>query len=225
MFTFSPDLIVEVTSACNRACKGCYAPNVVSNKSAEELQKQNPGLFLDLQKLRNLLIEWNSHLPSLISIRGGEPSIHPTLSNIIYELAQFNSGIVLETHGRWLLEKNTTQFMGLINALVMSKAKVKISFDSMHGIKADDLLEMTKTLSSYGIGYLVAITEKTDEELVSTRMLCSWVKDENIIFQRKAERADELLIPSIGVINVRGDLVRSLNSKFDIRDMIQDMAI
>lgn len=225
MRSFKPDLIVEVTSACNRACSGCYAPNVVSNESAADLIKRDPSLFLDLGKLRNLIETWPTFYPSTISIRGGEPSLHPVLPNIIFELTKFNSKIIMETHGRWLLDKNKTPYIGLLNALSMSGSTVKVSFDSMHGLKVEDLKSITTLLSSSGINYLVAITEKSDQELMTTRQLCSWVPDEKVIFQNKAEKDEDLVKPSVGVINVRAELVATLNSKFDIRDMIQEFAI
>jgi MoaA/NifB/PqqE/SkfB family radical SAM enzyme len=40
VISFNPDLIIEVTAACNRACVGCYAPNVVSNESAISLYEK-----------------------------------------------------------------------------------------------------------------------------------------------------------------------------------------
>lgn len=225
MKSFRPDLVVEVTSACNRACNGCYAPNVVSNKSAEELMKRNSSLFMNVPKLRNLLQSWTTFHPEVVSIRGGEPSLHPQLPNIIFELSKFNSEIFLETHGRWLLEKDKTPYLGLINSLVMSNSIVKISFDTMHRLNPADLKKMTDYLSAVNIKYVIAITEKTDSELVASRNLCSWVSDEKIYFQHKADKAEELLKPGIGVINVDGNLVETLNYNFDIRDMIKELAI
>lgn len=225
MKTFSPDLVVEVTSACNRACNGCYAPNVVSNKSAEELIVKDPSLFINLNKLRDLINGWTTFQPEVLSIRGGEPSLHPLLPNIIFELTKFNSEIYLETHGRWLLEKDKTSYSALINALVMSQATVKISFDSMHRLNPTDLKVMTDYLSVVGIKFAIAITEKTDAELLASRNQCSWVSDDKIYFQHKAEISEELIKPSIGVVNVRAELVENLNYKFDIRDFLKEQAI
>lgn len=225
MKTFTTDLIVEVTSACNRACNGCYAPNVVSNKSAEELIVKDPGLFINVSKLRELINAWPTFQPEVISIRGGEPSLHPLLPNIIFELTKFNSEIFLETHGRWLLEKDKTPYQALINALAMSRSTVKISFDSMHRLNPSDLKRMTDYLRASGIKFAVAITEKTDSELLASRNLCSWVPDDRIYLQYKAEKGEDLIKPSIGVINVKAELVENLNYKFDIRDLVQELAI
>ena len=225
MKTFNPDLVIEVTSACNRACTGCYAPNVVSNKSAEELMAKDSSLFMNVEKLRSLIQSWTTFNPEVVSIRGGEPSLHPQLANIIFELSKFNSEIFLETHGRWLLESNKTSYLGLINALSMSNSTLKISFDSMHRLNPVDLNKMTDYLSALNIQYVIAITEKTDTELMATRNLCPWISDDQIIFQHKADKAEELLKPTIGVINVKTEMVETLNYKFDIREMIKEMAI
>lgn len=225
MKKFTSDLIVEVTTACDRACNGCYAPNVVSNKSAEELIVKDPGLFINVSKLRELINAWATFQPEVISIRGGEPSLHPLLPNIIFELTKFNSEIFLETHGRWLLERDKTPYQALINALEMSRSTVKISFDSMHRLNPLDLKLMTDYLTASGIKFAVAITEKTDNELLASRNLCSWVPDDKIYFQHKAEKGEELMKPSIGVINVKAELVENLNYKFDIRDLVQELAI
>lgn len=225
MKTFSSDLVVEVTSACNRACNGCYAPNIVSNKSAEELIVKDSSLFINVAKLRELIHAWPTFQPEVVSIRGGEPSLHPLLPNIIFELTKFNSEIFLETHGRWILEKDKTPYQALINALAMSRSIVKISFDSMHRLNPSDLKVMTDYLSASGISFVVAITERTDSELVASRNLCSWVPDNRIYFQHKAEKGEELMKPSIGVINVKAELVQNLNYKFDIRDLVKELAI
>ena len=225
MKSFRPDLVIEVTTACNRACNGCYAPNVFSNKSGEELITKDSSLFMNVEKLRNLIQSWTTFNPEIVSIRGGEPSLHPQLPKIIFELSKFNSEIFLETHGRWLLEQNKTSYLGLLNALSMSNSTVKISFDSMHRLSPSDLKQMTDFLSASRINYVIAITEKTDADLMTSRNLCSWVPDDKIFFQYKADKTEELLKPTIGVINVRAEIVESLNYKFDIRDMIKEMAI
>ncbi len=225
MKAFTTDLVVEVTSACNRACDGCYAPNVVSNKPAEELIVKDPELFINVSKFRRLINDWPTFQPEVISIRGGEPSLHPLLPNIIFELTKFNSEIFIETHGRWLLERDKTPYLALINALAMSRSTVKISFDSMHRLNPSDLKVMTDYLSVSGIRFAIAITERTDSDLLAARNLCSWVSDDRIYFQYKAEKGEDLLKPSIGVINVKAELVENLNYKFDIRDLVQELAI
>jgi len=214
MITFQPDLIVEVTSACNRACSGCYAPNVVSNKKAQDLLESDPGLFLELNKLRSMVELWDLEIPSTISVRGGEPSLHPHLTEILNTLQYLTTEIILETHGRWLLSKNRNDYVDLIDFAARRKITIKISFDSMHGLSALDLKEMTDLLELKEIPFLIAITESTHEEFLQSKNLCSWISDEKIIFQNKASSLEYLVKPKLAVINSKGELKAELNSKF-----------
>ena len=219
---FKPDLIVEVTSVCNRACNGCYAPNVVSKDSAQELMKKDSNLFLDVDKLQALIDGWDTFSPDVISVRGGEPSLHPELLAIVRMLSTLGQNVVVETHARWLLGNERNQYISFIEGLRNTKGIIKISFDSMHGLKSIDLKEITEFLDDYGISYIIGITEKTYEEFFIKRLACNWIEDSKIYFQKKAENINELIKPMIGVINVQGELRKNLTTKFDIRDLIKE---
>lgn len=214
MNTFIPDLIIEVTSACNRSCSGCYAPNVVSTESARDLMEQQPNLFLSVSDLEKTIMTWDQSLPETISIRGGEPSLHPQISEILKAIKFFGQKLVFETHGRWLLAEQRSQYESLISSIVSNDAIVKISFDSMHRLAPEKLKEITTFLEDLKIRYLVAVTEMDENSFLSTRSLASWVPNSAFIFQKKAGSADELVKPNLGVINVSGKLVGGLNNKF-----------
>lgn len=211
---FQTNLIIEVTSACNRSCSGCYAPNVVSSASARELMNEKPNLFLDVKAVESLVMFWDQDLPKTVSIRGGEPSLHPKLPDIFLALKFFAGEIVLETHGRWLLMEQRSEYESLIQAIVASNIIVKISFDSMHGLKPHQLREMTEFLETMGVSYLIAITEKDAEAYERSKSQVSWIKEEKFIFQVKAFNSESLIKPRFGVLNSRGLLVGGLNSKF-----------
>ena len=70
MKAFTPELIVEATTVCDRACNGCYAPNVVSKEDATLLLKNSPSLFLTQEKLASTL-SLLPEIPRNISVRGG----------------------------------------------------------------------------------------------------------------------------------------------------------
>lgn len=214
MRSFQPDLIIEITSACNRSCSGCYAPNVVSNKSAEELIKKEPSLFLDVRTLENEIIFWEQRLPEVISVRGGEPSLHPDLPAILKLLKYFGKQVVLETHGRWLLPENRETYSSLIQAAVENSITIKISFDSMHGLKAEQLKLMTSFLETQSLDFLIAITEKTVQDFSETKALATWIEDSKFIYQEKATSVNELIKPVLGVLGVSGKLNGELKSKF-----------
>lgn len=201
-FNFQPDLIAEVTNACNRACSGCYAANILINKNTTSPLAQ----FLSPSTL-NLSMRKLDHI-SMTAIRGGEPSVHPKIGEVLEVASKNSETVVLETHGRWI-EPNSP----LLEVCRKNNVVIKISFDSMHGLPASSLSIAHKILDENSIRYLVAITERSYEDFLATRALCHWVTDGQIIFQKKAAHLDELIKPNIGVIKVTGELAPTLSVK------------
>ena len=210
--SFKPDLIVEVTSVCDRRCSGCYAPNVVSKNDAEALYKQSPSLFLTTEKLE-VALKNNLHLQmSSIALRGGEPSRHPKLIELIKAVRAFSkSDVFVETHGRWILE-NTDSTLDLLKVCKDTDTILKISFDKMHGLKSEKLKDILDRISLHSVRYAIAITENSEIEFSVTRELCSFVPNDKIIYQPKATASQELIQPRLGVINVAGHLSRQVTS-------------
>ena len=149
MNTFQPDLIIEVTGACNRACAGCYAPNVIVKDAASVFEKR-PDLFLKSVELNNILNKIDTAV-SIASIRGGEPTLHPDIATILNLAATHADKVVLETHGRWLMAEDFIPYIGLLEAIKMNGIIVKISFDKMHGLKADELQGITDFLKWHDV--------------------------------------------------------------------------
>ena len=203
-FDFHPDLIIEAINACNRACQGCYAANTLVNKN----KAQTSAKFINLDSLTMAL----SEIPhvEIVTIRGGEPSIHPYIDQVLEVVRRKSNFVILETHGRWI-NSNAP----LLNVCKNLDIKIKVSFDSMHGLSADQLRDFHKILSNNSIEYFVAITEPTYEEFIATRSLCHWIPNSKIIFQKKAVTLDELIVPKIGVIKVGGELNKTLSVKND----------
>ena len=213
MNTFQPDLIVEVTGACNRACSGCYAPNIVAKDTTEVFAKR-PELFLKTEALNNALNEI-SHV-EIASIRGGEPTLHPELPSILNMIATHARKVFLETHARWLMADDFIPYLNLLKAITENGIIVKISFDKMHGLKAEELQRITHFLKWHDVDYRIAITEPSLADYVATRSLCSFIKDEKIIYQPKVTSAEELVKPTVGTISVGGELKATLNHKFNV---------
>lgn len=215
MNPFQPDLIVEVTGACNRACTGCYAPNVVA-KDATDVFVKRPELFLKTEALNNVLSKLAPI--EIASIRGGEPSLHPELPSIINMVAIRAKEVFVETHARWLMEEYFIPYLGLLKAIKDNGTIVKISFDKMHGLKVEELQRIIHFLNWHDVDFRIAITEPTLADYLETRSLCGFIKDEKIIYQPKAASADELVKPTVGTINVRGELKSTLNHKFNVAE-------
>lgn len=212
MNTFQPDLIVEVTGACNRACVGCYAPNVVA-KDAGEVYEKRPELFISVAALNNA---WNELevWPHVTAIRGGEPTLHPKLPVLLIMAANKSNQVFLETHGRWLLPESVANHQELIKTIQEKKIIVKLSFDKMHRMKKEELQKITDFLNWHEIDYRIAITEASLADYLESRSLCYFVSEDKIIFQQKASSSNELVKAIIGTINVRGEIKETLNHKF-----------
>lgn len=213
-FQFQPDLIVEATSLCDRACSGCYAPNVISKKP-ERLYESRPELFLNPQTADSALRAIQNNDLSLISIRGGEPTLHPEIVSIISSCAKCGSLVMLETHGRWLLPENVQPYAGLVSVLAELRVAVKLSFDSMHGLSVPQLSAISKYLQENSIRLFVAITEQDEQSFNAVRSGCTQISDAQIIFQKKARDLESLIRPKFGVLGVTGIIAEQLSSKFE----------
>ena len=204
---FRPDLIVEVTNGCNRSCPGCYAPNVLVKDGTA---KPSGAIFLSSDVLQH---EWNfDHKIPLVSIRGGEPTLNSDLSAILNFISERSESVYLETNGDWI-GKNEV----LIQELRATSTIVKLSIDSMHGSTPTRVRNHLEILKEAHIQVAVAITEADEDAFEkSASLLPDWFNGE-IIYQKKAVSLNELVAPSIGVINTRGVLKASVTSKFASR--------
>lgn len=211
---FEPELVIEATSVCDRKCHGCYAPNITTNEDANLLFAKNPNLFLNSESLKNILydiVKTEGQLKT-ISIRGGEPSRHPFLSDLLAIVSSAAQSVYLETHGQWIL-KDSQESENLLQSCQKNNVIIKISFDQMHGIATDKLRAITQKLKNRGIQFAVAITEASVAEFLETRLFCDWISDHHIIFQKKAFSSNDLIQPKLGVIRVDGSWSKNLTSK------------
>lgn len=218
---FAPDLIVEATSVCDRQCPGCYAPNVVSRESPLKLLANRPDLFLAPERLEEALINLSpaSSTWQTIGIRGGEPTRHPGLPDILRCLAKHSPAtLYLETHGRWLLAgSESDNQQSLLEAMKDTRTVIKISFDQMHGLSPMALREITSALDQHDIAWCVAITEAREAAFMIARILCDWVSDDRIIFQEKVTTAQKLIRPHSAVIRTNGQLASEVSTRVEFQ--------
>src|SRR5262245_6815867 len=176
--SFEPDILVEVTTVCDRACPGCYSPTVRSKDAPAVVYARYPERFLAPSVLgRELAALGESGL--VIALRGGEPSRHPGLADVVRVASRYARTLYVETHGRWVVER-TLESLRLVEALAAPEAIVKISFDAMHGMRPALLREAIATLDRAGAAWVVAITEPDDVAFARTRATCDWIADARI---------------------------------------------
>lgn len=209
--TFQPDLIVEATSVCDRNCVGCYAPNLISKFSPLDLYRAKPELFLSPEVFEKSLLKLTDEKQKLeaLSIRGGEPSRHPFLSELLQIAHRHARTVYVETHGRWILENSEPNT--ILNTGKELRTIFKISFDQMHGLSAEQLREITQRLSDHE--WALAITEKDEAAFLETRVLCGEIPDQQVIYQKKASSLSSLVRPKYGIIHTNGTNSNSLTVK------------
>ena len=216
--SFRPDVIVEVTSVCDRQCAGCYAPNLISKEAPEALARLNPALFLSADNLKSALCRLMANSVDdiqSIAFRGGEPSLHPRLPALLSIARSFVKTVYLETHARWISLDDAPN--PILEACEKNGSTIKISFDRMHGLEATELKAITDALTKRGIGWLIAITEGTDRDFQAMRDLCFWAENSSFIFQPKVTRSEDLIRPKHAVIHVDGRISNFLTSKPSMR--------
>lgn len=204
---FLPNLVVETTLWCNQNCNGCYSPtHLVEN--AHELPEST---FLSVAALEAALRTLSPGPEAVIGVRGGEPTLHPHLAEILQILRKISSRVYLETNGERFLEEGVGQQLTAL--CKKSGVIVKISFDSMHQLKPQDLLVICSKLNLEKVEWCIAVTEFTQEGFERTLALCPWIPRERAIFQCKATTATGLLVPSLGVVHVDGSIGSGMATK------------
>lgn len=220
MMLFSPDILVEVTRACDRMCRGCYAPNIFvrSTGRQQDRSKFDASVFLDPAELdaalKNLC---NSSNVRELAIRGGEPTLHPRLAEILRIAATYAQTIFLETHGRWLATDSADCRDQIIGAIRETDAVIKLSYDRMHRVSAKKMMELIHVAETHEIRWTLAITEESECAALSVRNTVEWAPDNQIFFQRKVSRASELIRPRLGTITSVGRIQARPTNKFGAR--------
>ncbi len=200
--TFSPDVIVEVTTVCDRACPGCYSPTLRTREDPAKVHAQNPELFLSPKALDHALGALAEPVGGL-SLRGGEPSRHPLLSELVEVSHRWATTIWVETHARFLLTPSTYAAQWL-ETFHRTDTIVKISYDRMHRLREQQLRVVVEALEKSAVRWMVAITEPDHDSFLSTRAECAWIADEHVTFQHKVTDHRRLVQPRLGTIDVGG---------------------
>ena len=102
-----PHIVIEVNQVCNISCKACYKIRETYTKPTGQIKEE-----IDLAVgARNL---------DMITLAGGEPTLHPDLAEIIRYVADKGIKVSLLTNGILLDDENLRRYKeaGLIRAMV-----------------------------------------------------------------------------------------------------------
>lgn len=199
---FCPDLVVEVTNACNLQCDGCYATNIlITKKRHSNVTHLSSNHFR--QKIRSFTEE---SLPrdSVIAFRGGEPSLSPEISELLIIASTVSNNVYLESNGLWLLEKNTS-YSHLISTLLKTAATLKLSFDNLHHTSTKTAEQIINKAKFFSLPVCFGITAHTPKEFTSLVDKFS-LHDAKVFYQPFVSNKSELTPPKLGLIKQNGSL-------------------
>lgn len=201
---FAPDLIVEVTTVCDRNCPGCYSPTLRTKNDIDETFRERPELFLHAPMLASVL-EGMPAIPGGIALRGGEPSRHPGLESLVVTSRRYTDRVWVETHARWLIDPKPRGLRWL-EVFRETGTIVKISFDRMHALRREHLSRICDAIDAHEVDWIIAITEPTPAEFATARQGCAWVPDEKVVFQEKVTDHRLLVQPRLGTLDITGNM-------------------
>lgn len=146
----APNFLLEITSACNVLCRGCYKIKATGVRTLEEIQ-QDLETGLQLRRVQT------------VSIAGAEPTLHPQLAEIVALIRQRGLRAALLTNGLLL----TDRLLADLKAAGLDVAMVHID----EGQRRPDLpasptlsavnalrLEITSRVASHGIDAGLSVT-------------------------------------------------------------------
>ncbi len=90
--TTAPNLLLEITSACNVLCRGCYKLKATGIKPMEEIERDlDTGLRLKRAQT--------------VSVAGAEPTLHPQLAEVVARVRRRGLRAALLTNGVLLTDR------------------------------------------------------------------------------------------------------------------------
>lgn len=177
-----PNVMVEITDACNINCRFCYKRKGASMKSISRVRQD----IEDAKKLREL---------HTVTISGGEPTLHPELCQIIEIIKNYGFHVFLLTNGV-LIDKEYMQRLkkaGLDSILfhvdIGQNRPDLPEYPKFDDIKAR-LGQLVQTASLLGVDVSISLTlyDNYDEELENYSKF--FFESEDITFLFIARGAD-----------------------------------
>lgn len=129
----------ELTPACNNRCPGCLNESFIADFRKRALKAHFHSPPLDKNKWLNVLQRLPETL-KLVTLSGGEPTLHPEFMVILQELENRALEFVIFTNGRWpdphglvAWLKNSLYFKGFLISLHGANAVAHEAFSGLDG--------------------------------------------------------------------------------------------
>ncbi|MGQ1786635.1 MULTISPECIES: radical SAM protein [unclassified Saccharicrinis] len=195
----NPNGWIEITTMCNLKCPGCYRgcnrpENIGKHEPLDKIKEE----ILQLEKIRNCKI---------ISISGGEPLMHPKLSEIIDFITQQGMQAFVHTNGLLLTvdlikKLKLSGMVGLIIRLDSLMEEKKNHTEIELNTKRQKWAEMVSSVKNINLGFISVVNHKNLNEITE---VIRWA-------QQNAEVVDFLtLIPIRQVVFDKSEVLETSN--------------
>lgn len=142
-----PILILYLNDICNSRCVTCAIwQNNTRLKVPDERQMSG-------ELLANLYTEMKSWRPLQVVISGGEPTMHPRLSEVVRQIRAIGPRLALVTNGLLLASYSREELLAISEFYISFDAPDAASYETIRGV--DGFSKMTD-----GVGYLRSISPR-----------------------------------------------------------------
>ncbi len=169
-----PNVMLEVTDACNVTCRMCYKKKGNILKSISQIQR-DIETALRVRRLHTM------------TISGGEPTLHPELCRIVTIIKNYGLHVFLLTNGVLIDEKYLSKLKksGLDSILFhvdMGQTRPDLPVNpSFNDVKVR-LKQLARMANSFGIDVSISLTLYGDDQETLRNFSCFFFDSEEITF-------------------------------------------
>jgi AdoMet-dependent heme synthase len=184
-------IFFELTPACNNRCPGCLNESFIADFPKRALKAHYHGPPLNKHDWLSLLLRLPETL-RLVTLSGGEPTLHPEFMDILQELESRRLEFVIFTNGRWpdplgLIAwlKNSLYFKGFLISLHGASAATHEAFSGLES-SFEETVGNIRLAASAGLPITLSavITRQNLSELVLMPSLALELGAEELSFNR-----------------------------------------
>lgn len=145
-------LQIFICNVCNRGCEGCFARRVMDARTP----------YMSLSEYEACVEQFLEKGGKQINLLGGEPLLHPQLSDILKINRQHQIKTTVYTNGDCLSQYDPAVFEGV---------KIRVSIYSFHGVKAAERSALLGCRIPFDANFMVS-ARTTVQELLDSAKIC-----------------------------------------------------